>query len=191
MTKLKLLGLFLAFFGPLLIATSLYFKPDGFGLVPKAASHGTLIVPAIPLADLIAANPEGESLSRDLLRKKWTLLYRGAQRCNLDCEADLFKMRQVRLALNQNVNRVQTLYLMPEQQISADFRQILARHSNLIVARLTDDKAAITQQINTHLRPGIYLVDPLGNLMAHYAHDAASKGLLRDMKKLLKVSRIG
>lgn len=191
MAKLKLLGLFLAFFGPLLIAVSLYFKPDGFGLVPKAASHGTLIVPAISLADLIATSPEGESLSRDLLRTKWTLLYHGTQHCSLDCEADLFKMRQVRLALNQNISRVQTLCLIPKQQLSTNFKQILTRHPKLIVAQLTDDKAAITQQVNTHLRPGIYLVDPLGNLMAHYTHDATSKGLLRDIKKLLKVSRIG
>jgi hypothetical protein len=37
----------------------------------------------------------------------------------------------------------------------------------------------------------IYIVDPLGNLMMSYARDAEPKGLLTDMKKLLKLSHIG
>ncbi len=36
-----------------------------------------------------------------------------------------------------------------------------------------------------------YIVDPLGNLMMSYAPGSASKGMLEDMKKLLKLSHIG
>jgi hypothetical protein len=41
------------------------------------------------------------------------------------------------------------------------------------------------------LAPGIYIVDPLGNLVFHYALDAAGKPVLQDLKRLLKVSQIG
>jgi hypothetical protein len=37
----------------------------------------------------------------------------------------------------------------------------------------------------------IYVIDPLGNLMMSYAADAKPKGLLEDMKRLLKLSSIG
>ena len=38
---------------------------------------------------------------------------------------------------------------------------------------------------------GIYLVDPLGNIMMYYAKDFVGKQLLKDLKKLLKNSNIG
>lgn len=43
----------------------------------------------------------------------------------------------------------------------------------------------------TSLEPGIWIVDPLGNLVMRYAPEAELKDLLKDLKKLLKVSRIG
>lgn len=43
----------------------------------------------------------------------------------------------------------------------------------------------------TKLEPAIWVVDPLGNLVMRYSVDAELKELLEDLKKLLKVSRIG
>ena len=37
----------------------------------------------------------------------------------------------------------------------------------------------------------IYIIDPLGNLMMSYAPDARPKGMLEDMKRLLRLSSIG
>ena len=37
----------------------------------------------------------------------------------------------------------------------------------------------------------VYIVDPLGNLMMYYRPDADAGGLLKDLRKLLKFSRIG
>jgi hypothetical protein len=37
----------------------------------------------------------------------------------------------------------------------------------------------------------IYLVDPLGNLMLSYAPDANPKGMLDDLKRLLRLSHVG
>ena len=36
-----------------------------------------------------------------------------------------------------------------------------------------------------------YLVDPLGNLMMTYPGDIQHKGILKDLKKLLKISKSG
>jgi hypothetical protein len=37
----------------------------------------------------------------------------------------------------------------------------------------------------------VYLIDPLGNLMMSYAADARPKGMLEDLKKLLRLSHVG
>jgi hypothetical protein len=39
--------------------------------------------------------------------------------------------------------------------------------------------------------PRVYLIDPLGNLMMSYAAEAKPKGMLEDMKRLLRLSSIG
>jgi len=42
--------------------------------------------------------------------------------------------------------------------------------------------------VNSHR---VYLIDPLANLMMFYAPEAKSKGMLDDMKRLLRLSSIG
>jgi hypothetical protein len=39
--------------------------------------------------------------------------------------------------------------------------------------------------------PRVYLIDPLGNLMMSYAPGVKAKGMLEDMKRLLRLSSIG
>ncbi|MEC7251173.1 MAG: hypothetical protein VXW10_08035, partial [Pseudomonadota bacterium] len=38
---------------------------------------------------------------------------------------------------------------------------------------------------------GIYIIDPLGNLVFYYATETPPKDILQDLKRLLKVSQIG
>ena len=40
-------------------------------------------------------------------------------------------------------------------------------------------------------KPGVYLVDPHGNLMMSYPATGAARGLLKDLERLLRLSRIG
>jgi hypothetical protein len=50
---------------------------------------------------------------------------------------------------------------------------------------------AATEDSGTAEAPRVYLIDPLGNLMMSYAADAKPKGMLEDMKRLLRLSSIG
>ncbi len=188
-SKLKLLALILVFFGPLFLAMMLYFNPHWFTL-PGGRSHGELITPAQPLAALEAVSGKGQALPSDLLIGKWTLLYWNGGDCNLRCEADLFKMRQVRLSLGKNVKRAQTVYLTSEPTIDNHLERLLYRHPQLLTAHLRPENA-FAGQISAYPKNSIYLVDPLGNLMMRYSNSAMSKGILRDLEKLLRVSGIG
>ena len=41
------------------------------------------------------------------------------------------------------------------------------------------------------VRDHVYLVDPLGNLVLRFPKDADPKRMIKDLQRLLKVSRIG
>ena len=69
-------------------------------------------------------------------------------------------------------------------------------HADLqIVTLASDDWPAMAAQFEIESRPEqayrFFLIDPLGNLMMAYAPDAPPKGVLKDLRKLLKVSQIG
>ena len=189
-SRLKLLTLILVFFGPLFLAMLIYFNPHWLSL-PTSKSYGELVMPPQPLTDFTAVSRTGQALPHDLLNNKWTLLYWGNATCNLDCEASLFKMRQVRLSLSKNIERTQTLYLASEPTADT-LEPLLKRHPQLITAHLKPGKTnPFRKQISIHPKGGIYIIDPFGNLMMRYTEDASSKGILKDLKKLLRISRIG
>lgn len=185
--KFKLLALILAFFGPLFLAMLMYFNPRWF-MLPGGGHHGELIDPARPLAAFAATSREGRALPSDLLHGRWTLLYWGAAGCDLACEADLFKMRQVRLSLGRDRTRVQTVYLSGEPDGLPE--RLLNRYTQLTVARL-ESGGAFAEQLAAYPKNSVYVVDPLGNLMMRYPGDAFSRDMLKDLKKLLKLSNIG
>lgn len=180
-SRLYLLGLVLAFAGPLATSIVLYHNPQLRGEV-GGHSHGSLILPPRPLG-------------RDLFRlpdqpPRWTLLYHArAATCDLDCEATLFMMRQVRHSLGSRRGRTQILILLERAELQENYSQALKnfRPDQVRVSPEALDLRALDDQ------PGdaLLIVDPLGNLLMHYDDQSTSKGILADLKRLLAASRIG
>jgi hypothetical protein len=181
------------FFVPLALAFLLYY---GFGGWRPAGgtNHGELISPARPLPSVELPTPAGTALPANLWHGKWTLLYVGDGRCDGRCRAALVLMRQTRLALNADMSRVQRIFLVTGN--CCDRTYLDEQHVGLIVALA--DNAAGAQLLATipDAQPGldgyIYIVDPLGNLMMRHAPaPPPAKGLLEDLRRLLKLSHIG
>ncbi len=180
-SRLYLIGLVLAFAGPLVASVVLYHNPQLRGDV-GGDSHGSLILPPQPLG-------------RDLFRfpdqpPRWTLLYHArAATCSLDCEATLFMMRQVHQSLGSKRNRVQILILLEHAELEAPYAEVLKRFrpDQVRISPKSPDIDALNDQ------PGdtLFIVDPLGNLLMHYDGRSTSRGILRDLKRLLTASRIG
>ncbi len=189
--RAMLVGLLLLFAAPLLIATVLYGFRDWVSL-PPPDSHGDLIVPAHPFKrfDLVTLNRK--PLDIEFLRGKWTLVYVGDRRCDLWCEASLFKMRQVRLALGRDQTRVQRLYVVTDNQALTHLRPLLRRHSGMKVAQpLEGSRRAVLDPFGAHPSGTFFLIDPHANLMMRYPPNATARGLKEDLEHLLEVSRIG
>ncbi|QMU62116.1 MAG: hypothetical protein GKR92_10585 [Gammaproteobacteria bacterium] len=187
-----MIGLFAVFFGPLFFAMWLFYVPNSW-MSSKTQNHGTLISPAQPLEKFELKAIDGSSWSHEEFMGKWTLLYIGDESCDLYCEADLFKMRQVRLTLGRDSDRVQRKYLgVHNQQSTQAINKLFSKYHRMQVAwfekKIVDKSLPLFKDLPLHQ---IYVIDPLGNLMMWYSKDVTSKGMKKDLKRLLKVSKIG
>jgi len=166
-------------------------RPEG------TTNRGILVHPARPLifpADMMIA----DASANDYLQGKWTLLYIGDGNCDKVCNNNLYKMRQVNIAQNENMKRVQRLYLVRGEELSGTLGALLEKeYSKMEVAPFTDTQAQqltpdfVVEGVSMEGAERVYIIDPLGNLMMYYPADADPGGMLKDLKKLLKYSKIG
>ena len=191
-SRLFLIVLFAVFFVPLLFALWLYYGSDQAHTV-NMQNHGELIQPPRSLKNFSITGEKNYLLSNKDIEGKWTLLYLGNEKCNLYCEADLFKMRQVRLTLGRDSQRVQRIYVALTDKIDlVENNSVFNKHEDMQTTVINKT------QFYNHLpqfkdmqEHRVYLIDPLGNLMMYYPNNATAKGMKKDLKRLLKVSKIG
>ncbi len=123
------------------------------------------------------------------------LLYAGsASACDARCHTALYDLRQVRLALGKDMGRVETVLLL-DGAPDAALRQWLADEHAVMTIGVAD-VGMQNQLLEAFGRADassdwIYLIDPLGNLLMRYPVTVEPRGVLKDLQRLLKWSRIG
>jgi hypothetical protein len=180
-------GLFLL---PLAVAFWVYYGTDWRPV--KRVNHGELIIPARPLPeDRPAAAFDTETVPAQLFRQKWSLVYVGDGRCGDTCRHALYVMRQTRLSLNNEMTRVNRVFLATSGCCARDF--LAHEHPGLLVLNATEVSAnALLDTFPAADREqSLFVVDPLGNLMMRFDLRQNPRGLLEDLKKLLSLSHIG
>jgi hypothetical protein len=173
--------------GPLALAAVLYYGPWGLDWLPRLAGDGELVEPrtALPLEWLEA--PAG-ALAPSPTGYRWSLIYVRMAPCEAHCIDALARLRQVQLALGRDLARVQRVYLQggEPRPVPGDPQLLTRGLDGEASADLSDVLGA------DRIREGrVYIADPLGNLVSSYPADAAQRELLRDLRRLLSVSRIG
>jgi hypothetical protein len=156
----------------------------------KSSSLGELIEPAQPLTVAGLRHADGTSADAAVLTGKWTLLYIGDGRCDDACRTALVFGRQSRLALNNEMTRVQRVFLATGN--CCDTEYFAREQAGLIALDATaPEAAALLNQFPGEREHTLFIVDPLGNLMMRHDASHTTKDLLSDLKKLLKLSHIG
>jgi len=173
---------------PVFVAFTLYYgklwRPAG------SSSKGELIDPARPLEIAGLRRPDGTPADAAVFRDKWTLLYIGDGACDADCRTALVFARQSRLALNNDMTRVQRVFLATAN--CCDTAYFNAEQAGLIALDASSpDAQKLLAQFPGDRAKSLYIVDPLGNLMMRHDASHTTKDLLEDLKKLLKLSHIG
>lgn len=183
-----LIGTFLVFFVPIVGAWLLnIFAPDWrpFGTL----NHGKLVQPVRPISTASLERLDGSSMDPAYLFGRWTLVHLSEGGCDQSCTEALARTRQVQQGLGEDRNRVQLL-LVVMKPVDA---QAVRLPPGVVVAAASDDWLTSFSFAQTDAAQGlrIYLVDPQGYLMMRYARDADQRGLLADLERLLKISKIG
>jgi len=183
MTLWLLLASFLV---PAILAYGYYF----FGDRPNVASNGQLITPVVDIESLKLKDPLGEAISREELTSKWRMYYFVNASCTNECKNNLYNMRQVNLGLGKNADRVQhvIVHLSTPQY---EFMKFVESEHPKAIRVYSSIENTVGLMDKSEVSSFIYLVDPQGNIMMKFPDTVNAKLILKDINKLLKLSRIG
>ncbi len=145
-------------------------------------NYGTLL-PTTPLAEFAGIELDGSVFGSSALRGRWIMLIVAPAACDAHCEAALYASRQARTIQNAERERVQRVWLIPDER--APSAAVLAEHPDLRVVRVRSLPAMPVGEER------MYLVDPLGNFVLAWPSNPDIKALAKDLSRLLRASRIG
>ncbi len=144
------------------------------GGVWGTTNQGSFVDPPVSVAELGITDPEGRTLTEG---GTWWLWVVTERECLDACASAVHQLRQLHILLNKDADRV---------------RRALVTGAG-VEPGLLDEYPALIHLTGTlpALSEGVYIVDPIGNLVLHYPFEDAGKPVLTDLKKLLKLSQIG
>lgn len=159
---------------PLAVAMLSYF--GGIGVPAGRVNTGELIatrtsVESWQLNDLNGEHWQGQG--------SWQLLL-VVERCEADCQAWQHTLGQLKKALGRDRQRVEQQLVLPLAVLGDETAQLRINARDLLVSAVA-----------TPENRGVWLADPLGNLVLRYRLDQPAEDLLKDLKRLLKVSNVG
>ena len=189
---LILLGLFFA--SPLVLSWFVFNYTD-FLAMRGTSNRGELIQPPKQLGDLALIDPLNDERD-DSLFDKWSLFY-VSNVCDEACMKSVYLFRQIHSRMDKHSLRVQKVLLLTEET-AADLKEKLSEYAGQqIINNETINvgevvsKFKLAESEDPLQTNRIYIVDPLGNLMMSYEPDTKPGDIYKDLKKLLRGSRIG
>lgn len=195
-SRWSLIGIAALFVVPVLISWVMFRTMD-LWWSGDTRNYGDLITPARPIElGGLQAEAGGEPFDSSFLRGRWTLIVLAAKPQDLPTRESLYLTRQVRTALEKDQERVQRVLILEASPEPAIRDELVRIDPGLMV---TVASAGSLAKIRRELAPdtdaagegSVYVVDPLGNLMMRYPAGADGKLMLKDLRRLLKVSQIG
>ena len=181
--RIQLILIMLFFLAPLFAAWWLYFgqiwQPAG------RTNNGVLLDPVVSLR---VRQPGSVVIAES--GNKWLMIYANRAPCDDDCRHSLLMLRQSRIVLGNDATRVDRVFLHGDSPPDKVFLE--EQHQGLITTRDDGLFQLLTESGPGDLKPGgIYLVDPLGNLVMYFPPDLDPGDMVDDIKHLLEFSRIG
>lgn len=159
--------------------------------------HGDLYQPLRQVPDVAVYDPRIAGEPEQPLHGKWILLYIAPGPCDEACHENLYRMRQIRLAVGRYTHNLERVW-MTDAENKSDLDRLLAEYDGTLVLDMGRHAAAIQPEdfrydeaANVLEDDSLYLLDPLGNLVMRYRADAEPLQIIKDLNKLLKASRIG
>ncbi len=190
---LTIIFIVFAFLSPILL--SYWFAQHKESIESRGTSNkGNLITPPVQINNLPLLDPLANADYE--LYGKWNLIY-VTNECSADCINNLYRMRQIHTAMDKHSLRVQRVLLMTTADQTEIDSQLQEYQGQRIINISAEERATLLQkfklnEVDDPLKLNrLYIIDPMGNLMMSYPPDIDPRDIMKDMKKLLKFSRIG
>ncbi len=182
--RINLVLIFAVFAVPLIAAYLSYYvwPPQG------RLNYGELIDPKT-MPDVALRDAEGKEFSLSTLRGKWIMLSVDSADCDEACDQKLFLMRQTRISMTKEMNRIErVLLLRGDAKATAELAK---KYPGMHILSGANDSLLNTFPGAPNAADHIYLVDPVGQVMMRYVKNPDATGIRRDLTRLLSVSQVG
>ena len=182
--RISLIVIVILFTSPFIASWYLVFYTD-FKKNDIGVQNGSLIDPVIEVG-VIESQAIGDKTKQKLLGK-WTLTGFVSNGCNMDCEKLLYTLRQTRLALGKNLDKVGRLILTDSEEVMGYVEEYKGQ-------KVVKDPVEYDRLINKFREienfdaTDIFLIDPYGFIMMRYKRDMNPKGIIKDVERLIKNS---
>lgn len=201
--RLKMLLILAVCASPVILGTLAYW----FYRSDTTTNYGSFIEPQRPATGLEA------------FRGKWVLLTLDSPSCDEACAKRLYLIRQVRLTLGKDKDRVERVLLLsnqakaaftvpgvePLEKVHEGLHQIYLDEENRkklldpptsapavkVSTDVTSNDSGASPAKPSDMDKRIYLVDPLGHVMMRFPEEPDPSRMKKDLAKLLKWSRVG
>lgn len=135
-------------------------------------NNGEFVDPPLHVESLVWPDELGAIETRG----KWWL-WMVTPACESECGNTMHDLRSLHTLLNKEAHRVARALLTEDGTAGV----VTAQEMDKVLLRMAPPT----------LQPGVYIVDPHGNLVFRYPVSTPPKPVLEDLKRLLKLSQIG
>ena len=157
-----------------------------FGHPRATANYGELLLPPDSVTTAPFVDAQGKGFRFGALGGRWIIVASDRLPCEAACRSKLVAVRQVRLALGREADRVATVTVL-EGAAAAD-PALRADFPDMVFVRASGaPQAGVPTADPAH----IYLVDPNGNVMMRWPAQPDYKRMKADLDRLLRASQIG
>ena len=175
---------------PVVSSWTLILNPE---LLPdRHSNHGTLIHPQIKLPEVALERINGTEFRLAELHGKWSFLMVLDGSCNESCRKLVYQLQQIRQASGKDRAHVKLLVLYKTEPSGSDLL-LVKEDPGVVVAGInglgTEVLVSVLHQAGVDERPGLVIIDPMGNLVMRYAQGAVAADILKDLKRLLRATR--
>ena len=190
--RAELLLLLLVFAAPILGAWIIYTYTD-IGKEDNN-SYGELIEPPFKAQDAPLLSMT-DGVIAGSLQGKWSLIYVLPDNCDEDCKKNIDMLQRLKSSLAKNSGRLQLVVIKNGGLDGLRHSELseLVNWDNVYVSpleRMFNSSGGQDRLLNLQ-DSEFLLADPRGNLVMRYKKGSEGAGILNDIKRLLRYSRVG
>ena len=187
---------------PFLLAYTMF--RTGIWMPIGTTNSGTLLLPPLQVDEIGLKDRDGAAINYQAFDGRWAMLIVGDGACDATCDNALYLTRQVHIALGKEASRLLRYYGELGAELDEQLAVTLAaQHPRLVAVNV--DRDEFTRYVDTQAAEQgfdfdsqvlvqesfVLIADPLGNIMLYFTPAHSGKDILKDLKKLLKNSKLG